>query len=386
MEARLLLGATQHGWVTDLTHWLSEHGGAQLVGQALTPTDIEDVEFDVLVLDSWSSLLSRRLVDQVHRDGRAVLVLTNGHRPDAESNRLSELGVSLSLPITAEAERIVSRAAEVAAVRKFIDDELDDPFPRQPAVASGEGKGRLIVVVGHDGVIEIAVNLVAALTAQDRSTVLVDLNTVNPGIAQRLDLPIVPNLLTAADHVRRGRFGPNSVISHSSGFAVIPGLANPKEWDGLSLVDAGELLDALREDYSVTVAVVHPVLEDLAPLSGLEGRFDLGRHAVEKADEVLVTAAGSPVGLVRALSTIADVRSLTGSSVHVAVNRMAAEAFRRSEWSRELARTFTPASISFLPADSRVCAAAWDGRLPDKGRFRKAIRGMTADLVSEWAS
>lgn len=385
MEARLLVGATQHGWVTSLTHWLSEHGGAQLVGQALTPSDVNDVDFDVLLLDTWSSLLTRRLVDQVQRDGRAVLVLTNGHRPEAESNRLAELGVSLTLPVTAESERIVSRAAEVAAVRRFIDHELEDPFPPQAEASSGEADGRRVVAVGANGVTEIAVNLAASLAHQGHRTVLVDLDTVRPAVAQRLNLPIVPNLLTATDHVRRGRFGPDSVVSHSSGFSVVPGLANPKEWDELSLVDAGELLDALRESYSVTLAVVNPMLEDLAPLSGLEGRFDVGRHTVEKADEVLVSAAGSPVGLVRALATIADLRSLTDAPVHVVVNRMPTDGFVRAEWSRELTRTFTPASLWFLPCDSRVAKAAWDGRLPDRGPFRKAIRRMTLDLAAEWA-
>jgi MinD-like ATPase involved in chromosome partitioning or flagellar assembly len=385
MEARLLVGATQHGWVTDLTHWLSEHGGAQLVGQALTPSDVHDVDFDVLVVDTWSSLLTRRLVDQVQRDGRGVLVLTNGHRPEAESNRLAELGVSLTLPVTAEAERIVSRAAEVAAVRRLIDHELEDPFPPQTDGPSEGGEARLVVLIGTEGVTEIAVNLAASLAQQRHSAVLVDLDTVHPAIAQRLDLPIVPNLLSASDHVRRGRFGSHSVITHPFGFSVIPGLANPKEWDELSLVDAGELLDALGESYSITLAVVHPVLEDLAPLSGLEGRFDVGRHSVEKADQVLVAAAGSPVGLVRALDTIADVRSLTQAPIHVVANRMPPDGFLRTEWSGELARTFTPATLTFLPVDSRVPRAAWDGRLPERGPFRKAVRRMTLDLVAEWA-
>lgn len=62
-------------------------------------------------------------------------------------------------------------------------------------------------------------------------------------------------------------------------------------------------------------------------MSGLEGRFDVGRHTVENADEVLIAAAGSPVGLVRTLATISDVRNLTD------VNRMPRDGFMRSEWS-----------------------------------------------------
>jgi len=348
VEARLLVGATQQGWVTALTHWVSEHGGARMVGQALTPSDVVDADFDVLVLDSWSSLLTRRMVDQVQREGRAVLVLVNSERPEAEANRLSELGVSLSLPVSSEAERIVSRAAEVAAVRRFIDDELEDPFPPAAEPAIRDGHHRLIVVTGDDGVTEVAVNLAAGLSRTRRSTVLVDLDTVRPAIAQRLDVAIVPNLLTASDHIRRGRFGTDSVVPHHSGCAVIPGLANPREWDELSLVDAGELLDGLRERYAATLAVVHPILEDLAPLSGLEGRFDVGRHTVEKADEVLLATSGSPVGLVRTLGTIADVRNLTEAPIHVVVNRMPTGRFRKAEWSRELSRTTAPASLKTL--------------------------------------
>src|SRR3970282_1646578 len=220
------------------------------------------------------------------------LVLVHSERPEAEANRLGDLGVSLSLPVSSEAERIVARAAEVAAVRRFIDDELEDPFPPAAEPAIRNGHHPLIVVTGDDGVTEVAVNMGAALSRAGRSTALVDLDTVRPAIAQRLDVAIVPNLLTASDHIRRGRFGTDSVVTHNSGCAVIPGLANPREWDELSLVDTGELLDGLRDLYATTVAMVHPILEDLAPLSGLEGRFDVGRHTVEKADEGLDGISG----------------------------------------------------------------------------------------------
>ena len=385
MEPRLLVGATQDGWVTSLTQWISEHGGAQLVGQALTPNDVNGVDFDVLIMDSWSSLLTHRMVEQVQRDGRAVLVLVNSDRPDAESNRLAELGVTVSMPVSFDAERIVSRAAEVAAVRRFIDTELEDPFPPREDLPEGGDDRRLLVVTGAGGVTEIAVHLASRLCEAGRPTVLVDFDTVHPAIAQRLDLPIIPNLLIASDHVRNSRFGTQSVVPHVSGLDVIPGLANPREWDSLSLVDAGELIDGLGEQYAVTVAVVHSLLEDLAPLSGLEGRFDVGRHTVEKADEVLITATGSPTGMVRTLSTISDVRALTQAPIHIVVNRMPGDGFMRSEWSRELGRTFAPESIWFLPIDSGIPRAAWDGRLLERGRFSKAIRQMTADLVAGWA-
>ncbi|MGI8516358.1 MAG: AAA family ATPase [Acidimicrobiia bacterium] len=385
MEPRLLVGASQLGWVTRLTQWVSEHGGAQLVGQALTPDDVLDADFDLLVVDGWSSLLSRRLVDQVQRSGAAVLVLVNSERPEAEANRLIELGVSLSLPVSSTPEEVVARASEVAAVRRFTESRHHPPPP--PGSSNGAAPDhRLVVLLGEDGVTEVAVNLASAAARVGGSTVLADFDTVQPSIAQRLDLPIVPNLLTLSDHIRHGRFDATSTVGHPAGFAVVPGLANPREWDELTSVEAGQLIGALRERFTLSIAVVHPILEDLAPLSGLEGRFDVGRRALELADEVLVVAAGSPVGLVRTLSTVADVRGITEAAVYVAVNRMPPDRFLRAEWTKELLRTFTPVSLTFLPFDPGIHKAAWDGRLPDRGPFLKEMRRMTTDLIKAGAA
>lgn len=162
-------------------------------------------------------------------------------------------------------------------------------------------------------------------------------------------------------------------------------MANPREWDELTSVEAGELVGGLREAFQVSVAMVHPVLEELAPLTGLEGRFDAGRRVVEKADEVLLVAAPSPVGLVRCLGTVADARSITAAPIHVAVNRAPKGRFLRDEWADELTRLFTPASLWFLPLDRRVARAAWDGSLAEGGGFVREVRRMAAGLIGAWA-
>ncbi|MFV2073932.1 MAG: CpaE family protein, partial [Thermoanaerobaculales bacterium] len=233
---------------------------------------------------------------------------------------------------------------------------------------------------------EVAANLATAFGRLGRSTLLADFDTVNPSIAQRLGIPIVPNLLTTSDLIRQGRFDATSVVPHPAGFAVVPGLANPREWDELTSAEAGELVSVFREEFSVTLAAVHPMLEDLAPLSGLEGRFDVSRRIVELADEVMVVAAGSPVGLVRTLSTIADIRGITSAPIHVVVNRMPSDGFLRAEWTRELTRTFTPMSLTFLPFDRGLSKAAWDGRLADRGPFAREVRRFTSQLVGTWAA
>jgi hypothetical protein len=83
---------------------------------------------------------------------------------------------------------------------------------------------------------------------------------------------------------------------------------------------------------------------------------------------------------------IADIRALTQAPVHVVVNRMPPEPFMRAEWAGELERTFTPASLSFLPYDRRVGAAAWNGRLPDRGPFQREVRRLAARLIEGWAA
>lgn len=380
MEPRVLVGASQLGWVTNLTQWVSEHGGAQLVGQALTAGDVESAEFDVLVLDSWSSLLSRRLVDRVQAEGAAVIVLINSARPDDESNRLRELGVSLSLPISASPEAVVGRAAEVAAVRRFTD-RRPTPAPESDSAQPSGNDQRLMALLGHDGVTEVAVNLAAAMGRVGNAVLLADFDTVNPSIAQRLGLPLVPNLLTASDHIRQSRFDSSSVVQHESGFAVAPGLANPREWDELTSVETGELASAFRELFSVTLAVIHPMLEALAPMSGLEGRFDVGRRILEICDEVMLVASASPVGLVRALGSVADLRGITPAPVHLVVNRAPRDPFRRTEWARELERSFLPESLTFLPLDHEVPKAAWDGRLLQRGPLVRRVRKLTGQLA-----
>jgi MinD-like ATPase involved in chromosome partitioning or flagellar assembly len=385
VDPRVLIGASQLGWVTALTQWVSEHGGARLIGHALTPVDVDYTAFDLLVLDGWSSLLSRRLVEETHGAGAAVLVLVNSERADAEASRLRDLGVSLSLPVSASPEEIVGRAREVAAVRRANGHSQSSKTEGGiPALPSQDNT--LMVVLGDGAATEVSVNLAAATARVGRSTALVDLDTVNPKVAQRLALPLVPNVFTAVERLRSGRFDQQSSIGYLAGLTVVPGLANPRGWDELTSVDVDELIRGLRQRFSPTVVVVHPNLEDLAPLSGLQGRFDLARRTVEQADHVVVVANGSPTGAVRSLMLVADVRALSQAPVHVVVNRMPPDSFMRAEWTKELERSFTPASLTFLPFDRRVALAAWNGRLPDRGPFHREVRRLATRLIDEWAA
>ena len=48
--------------------------------------------------------------------------------------------------------------------------------------------------------------------------------------------------------------------------------------------------------------------------------------------------------------------------MHLVLNRAPTDRYRRAELTAEIYRTFTPASLTFVPSDRRVERAAWDGR------------------------
>ena len=382
-EPRLLLGSSQLGWVTALTQWVAEQGGAHLVGQALTTADVNESDFDVLVIDGWSSLLSRRLVGDIQRRGAAVMVLV--HPDESSTSKLDEVGVRVSLPLGATPEQIVSRAAEVAAVRRAVVPASIGAGSR--AIDSSEGvHSKLIAVLGTGDVTDVAVNLAAVVASMGQSVAVVDFDTVEPSIVQRLGLPLIPNLLTAAEAVRSAEFGPSHVSKHSAGFDAIGGLGNPREWDSYSHVEADELAAEIRSRYGLGILVVNRMLEDLAPLSGIEARFDVARRVVGRADEVLLVVPATPLGLTHGLTLIADVRSITQAPIRVAADSAPKAAFQQSEWKRELERSFDPEGVHFLPTDPQVARAAWDGRLPGRSSYMRAVRGMAGVMVKAWAT
>ncbi len=376
-DPRLLIGASPSAWVTDLVNWVAEQGGAQIVGHAMHERDMLDSDFDVLVVDVMSTLLSRRLVDEVHGAGRAVLALTSPSKAGDSEVLLDSLGVRLAMPVTAPPQELVRRAAEFAAQRR----KAGPPTGANHTTPKGEPdrpQGSVTVVVGLDGTLEVATHLAATLAAAGASPVLCDLDTVWPAVAQRLGVPLAPNVLSALEDSRQAAFGKRSYTAHPAGMGVLAGLANPREWAELSALDAEHLLATLRARFREVVVVTAPLLEPLAPMSGLEGRYDVHRSVVEAADRVVVVVPASPVGVARGLTLVADVRGLSQAPVHVVVNRTPRQGFKQAEWRDEFSRTFAPTSLTFLPDDRRVREGSWEGTLTASNSYRR----MMASLAS----
>ena len=86
-----------------------------------------------------------------------------------------------------------------------------------------------------------------------------------------------------------------------------------------------------------------------------------------------------PVGVARLLGWIADVAPEPARPLHLVVNRAPADRFRRAELAHEIARTFAPASLLFVPTTGRSTrrvgrrGSSRAARSPprrDAGRFR----------------
>jgi hypothetical protein len=89
---------------------------------------------------------------------------------------------------------------------------------------------------------------------------------------------------------------------------------------------------------------------------------------------IVPVVGASPVGVVRALEWLAPVhRRVPGIPLHLAVNRAPGARYRREEIHGEIARTLVPRSITWLPEDRRVDAAAWDGAVVARGPFHRAV-------------
>ena len=69
---------------------------------------------------------------------------------------------------------------------------------------------------------------------------------------------------------------------------------------------------------------------------------------------------------------------MRGTPLHLVVNRAPGTRYRREEIRTEIVRTLPPTSLTWVPADTAVDRAAWDGCLPGRGPFRRAMDELAA--------
>jgi MinD-like ATPase involved in chromosome partitioning or flagellar assembly len=229
------------------------------------------------------------------------------------------------------------------------------------------------VVSGSNGVTEVAVGLATQMARGGVPVVVVDLDTLEPGLAQRLDAPLSPNVLTAIESLRfAGEIG-DALTTHVVGFEILAGLPSPREWEACAVEDTADLVGQLAEAHTNVIVRVNRHLEDLAPFGVTAGRFGVARRLVADADHLIVVGDPSPTGVTSVLSWIGEARGLSGAPVHVVMNHCGRSLYQRGEITEEIGRTFRSASVAFLPEDQRVRKASWQGEPVPPGRFSKAL-------------
>ncbi|CAN5475971.1 hypothetical protein BH24ACT7_BH24ACT7_04730 [soil metagenome] len=391
IEPAVCVGSSQRPWVTALINHVSDHGGMRVVGTALTQDDAMRRSFDVLIVDDVSSVMSPRFVARLRTAGRLVIGVYEAERGEEARERVLRFGVDTAVPSTVGAAELVRVVVETVRLHA-IDAELaglvtadaPDPEPGRPhgrVLAPPRAGGTILVVLGGDGVTEVAVAIADGMVARSVSTVLVDLDTVEPSIAQRLGVPLTPNVFTATEHLRlrTSLDGAFEVLPH--GFAVIAGIPNPREWAGLTEGEAADLVGELATGFGVVVVKINRGLEDLSSFAGTAGRFDVGRRLVEMADRVVAVSSSSPLGAARLVGVVGDVRALTSVPVHVVVNQTPSSRFVHGELAAELERSVSPATLVFLPVDPKVRKASWQGEMVRRGPFARRLRPLVETLT-----
>lgn len=376
-EIEVALAVSARVWPDRLHRFLADHGGARVRAQVLAPEDALAESYQVLIIDDVSSFLTPRLVQELQRRQRMVLGVFDPADGQDGKERLRECGVDQVIESAASAEEfVVAVRALVALAPNLRDDDSD----LSDVLVTG---GRLIAVgapPGGCGATEVAVS-VATQLSKTGATVLVDVDEFAPAVAQRLGLPLLPNLRTAIDVIQHRRGDLDRSLQAIGEVSVLCGFSGERDWMEIRPIEVHDVLSELRRKFRFLVANVGPLLEDRGYSEG--DRSGLTRSVVASADAVVGVGLGHPVSVSRTIAWSLAATSLNPTATKsLLINRAPRSVFRRGEIRLEVSRA-TGLPVEFLPDDDRVEAASWSGKPVVSGKFRRAVDRFT-DRTLAW--
>lgn len=375
-EVEVALAASAREWPDRIHRFLSDHGGARVRAQVLTPEDALVEEYQVLIIDDISSFLTPRLVAEVQRRGRLVLgVFDPTDSPDAKE-RLRECGVDHVLEADASADEFV------VALRALVILAPDSPVI--PSHVDEINRARVVTVgapPGGCGATEIAIAIASELS-RFGPTVLVDLDELAPSIAQLLGLPMLPNLRSAIDAIQHQNATIESSLLYSDALAVLTGLSSERDWMDVRTFEVSTVLQELRLRTRHVVINVGSQLGEVG--FGEGGRFALSRLGVSIADELVVVGLAHPVGISRMTAWSLTAAGLNPSARQtLVVNRSPRGRFRRAEIAHELVSATGHAQVRFVGEDAQLRAASWSGSRSTAGKLARASRAVTREILRD---
>ncbi len=371
-EPEVALVFTPEPWVEELHHHFTDHGGVRVRQIVMDPTLALEEPYETLVVSHRWPALTRGLVDALHDRHRRVLGVYEREEP-AGRDHLEGLGVDRTIESDAAPLAFQEALVGLGPLRRLPQRSGPTSAPSGPPNDRHVGWRLVVGGPAGGGATEVAVHLAAFASRKGRA-VVVDADEVAPAVAQRLALPIEPNLRTAVDAVEHGlgELGASLVPVGPTRLHALVGLPNVAAWSQVRPNEVLAVLEQLARAYDQVVVDVGNRLEDLG--GGGRTRYALTRALVADADQLALVGDGSPVGIARLLAWTADAHALAKTTpIHLVVNRAPRESFRRAEIEQEIARTAPPASLSFLPTDLRVGSAAWSGELAGRGPFARAL-------------
>ncbi len=355
-EPEIALAFTAELWVERVHRHFADHGGARVRTLVVEPEVALAEEYDVLVAGHRWPSLTRALVEDVHARGRSVVGVCDTEEPPSRTH-LRDIGVDAILESDAPVDAFLRAIAEAARATPV-------PIAVSPAEAPRRS-GRLVVVGGAPGTgrTEVAVALASAL-ARRADVVLVDADDVAPAVAQRLHLPIEPNLRTAIEAVEHGRGDVEACVVRGPGsppaMGVLVGVPNANAWAQVRPAEVIRVVDALASGGATVVVDGVGALDDLV-VHG-RGRYATARALLRDADEIVAVCDASPQGLARLLAWCVDACAVAPEVLPlVVVNRAPRSRFRRAELREELVRSIPLRAVHFVEHDARVADCAWDG-------------------------
>ncbi len=317
--------------------------------------------FDVLLIDDVCSFLSPRLISLIKQSGSEVIGVYLPEDGSDAKRRLLECGISDVIEAEATPEEFLAKVGAALAHRVA---------PHATHAPSGSRAFRIGVTGPCEGVgtTEVSIALSYALS-ESLETVLVDLDAAWPSVAQRLDLPLHPNIRTAIDHALHRPDRLTEAYHETGRLSVVGGRADGGQGSEISRADALMLLEAVGATTEVLVC-------DIGPMG------ELSSVLAREFDTLMVVGTASPVGVTRLIRTIGSVlvRNPGGSLVAV-TNGAARGGFRHSELVGEINRALPDIPVMTLPFDPSLQDAAWNGTPAGKGRFTRSVQEMSSLVV-----
>jgi len=279
-----------------------------------------------------------------------------------------------------EVDAVVASDADADSFVRAIVSVASERSAPGRAPTPSERAGRLVGVGGPAGVgrTEIAIQLAVSLRGRT-NVVLFDGDDVAPAIAQRLGLPLEPNLRSAIDAVEhaRGDLASALLVEPRADLSVVGGVPNPDAWAQVRPSEVLRVIDRLGDDHDIVVADGVGALQDVG--GAPRGRFATAQAIAREADAMVAVCDASPVGVSRLLSWTVDLRRFAPETpLVVVVNRAPGASFRRGELFEEIGVSVDAVEIVFVASDTRVPEAAWAGTPVGRGRFTRALDPLTA--------